>query len=109
MGPYEKIWSLLTETPIINPEGKRVKGVLDVDAMQSSRHHSMSNKSLKQMKKVLKRLETGKKNTTTSRARQLAFMAAVRTEKGIPAGRPNFMSHGKGRKYLTWKPEKDNS
>ena len=35
--------------------------------------------------------------------------SSVRTEKGNPAGRPNFMSHGKGRKYLTWKPEKDNS
>ena len=106
MSSYGKIYNLLIETPIIDPEGKKVRGVLDTDAMQSSRHHSMSNKSLKQMKKVLNRLETSKKDTTTSRARQLAFMAAVRTEKGIPAGRPNFMAHGKGRRYLTWDPVK---
>ncbi len=106
MSSYRKIYGLLIERPIIDPEGREVKGVLDVDALKSTRHHPMPRKSIKNMQNVLDRLAAAKKVTTTQKARNLAFMAGARTQKGKSTGRPNFMNFGRGRQYLTWEPVK---
>ena len=90
------------ETPIIDPEGNEVKGVLDIDTMQSSRHHPMPRKAIKNMQTVLDRLSASKKVTTTKRARNLAFMAGARTRKGKSTGRPNFMAFAGNKRYLNW-------
>jgi hypothetical protein len=107
MSSYRKIYNLLIETPIIDPEGRKVKGVLDVHGLQHSRHHAVPTKSIKKSQAVLDRLAAQRKVTPTSRARNLAFMALTRDQKGRGSlGRPNFLNFGKGKRYLNWEPVK---
>ena len=107
MSSYRKIYKLLIETPIIDTQGREVRGVLDVDALQGSRHHALPTKSIKRAQTVLDRLSARKRDTTTSRARNLTFMALARDQKGRGGlGRPNFLNFGRGRRYLSWEPVK---